>query len=83
MIRHSQHLAQVKAIQLLTMAGAVPPAQLAAPATPGVSKSIPRNSQFRSNGTSKTERGAATIAVTDKLPSTEAAIRLPRLLKSP
>ena len=83
MTQHSQRPAQVRAARLLAMAGAVPLAQLAAPATPGVSKSVPGDSQFRSNGTSKTGRDTATITVRDKMLPPGAATKPTPLGKSP
>ena len=83
MTQHSQRPAQVRAARLLAMAGAVPLAQLAAPATPGVSKSVPGDSQFRSNGTSKTGRDTATITVRGKILPPGAATKPTPLGKSP
>lgn len=53
MTQHSQCPTQVRVVRFLAMAGAVPLAQLATPATHGVPKAVPGNSQFSSNETSK------------------------------
>lgn len=83
MTQHSQRPAQVRAVRFLAMAGAVPLAQLAAPATPGVPKSIPGNSKFSSTGAIKAGRDAATVTVKGKILPPSAAIKPTRLVKSP